>query len=536
MAKSRIKRGNRVYVYERENYRDEFGKVKHRNTSYLGVEVTENGKTYIIPPKKRLKEFEVIKSVRYGDISILYNIFKKYGIIELLDELVPRGGLPVGAVFASLAINHIVDRETLNMFSKWYQDTALEEFTNIPAKKMNSTNLGAVMKTFGKVGVEGMVDVCVKVFNKVKHLETESTSLLYDVTSTYFYAKKLPKVRPGYSRDDNSLPQINISLAATKNKGLPIFFRTYEGNITDVNTIHQLILDVKRIDFKVDVIILDRGMTSKKNLIDLAGSHLKIIGGIPLTSNEAKGSVECRISEENELIRPLGLVYYEDIPTSLFGISGRAIVCFNHSDLERERSTRLKKIAVAEKKIAELLDSETCNENSDYLEREVKAIIKGVSGYFIVKNENDETTVAPNVDERKRARLRDGKCLIFTTDFEKTASEIISLYFGKDVIEKIFNCLKNWLDMQPVRHFEEEIVDVYIFICYLAYLCLALYKHHLGATGWEGVRDSLDEMGRIRKTSLVFGEEKIDKTTILTKEQKDIFKKLGFEDMLIQCV
>ena len=55
MAKSRIKRGNRVYVYERENYRDENGKVKHRNTRYLGIEVIENGETKIISPKKRIK-------------------------------------------------------------------------------------------------------------------------------------------------------------------------------------------------------------------------------------------------------------------------------------------------------------------------------------------------------------------------------------------------------------------------------------------------------------------------------------------------
>jgi len=55
MAKNRIKRGNRVYLYERENYRDEFGKVKHRNTRYLGIGVVENGKTHIIPPKKAAK-------------------------------------------------------------------------------------------------------------------------------------------------------------------------------------------------------------------------------------------------------------------------------------------------------------------------------------------------------------------------------------------------------------------------------------------------------------------------------------------------
>ncbi len=38
MAKSRIKRGNRTYVYERKNYRDKNGKVKHEKPVYLGIE------------------------------------------------------------------------------------------------------------------------------------------------------------------------------------------------------------------------------------------------------------------------------------------------------------------------------------------------------------------------------------------------------------------------------------------------------------------------------------------------------------------
>jgi hypothetical protein len=51
---------------------------------------------------------------------------------------------------------------------------------------------------------------------------------------------------------------------------------------------------------------------------------IKIIGGISLISNEAKKFAECDISDENELIRPSGLIYYEDIHDSLFGIEGRA--------------------------------------------------------------------------------------------------------------------------------------------------------------------------------------------------------------------
>jgi hypothetical protein len=78
MAKTRIRRGSRVYVYERDNYRDSAGKVKHRNTRYLGIEETINGEKQISPPKKRFKEFEITKSVRYGDITVLFDLFKQY--------------------------------------------------------------------------------------------------------------------------------------------------------------------------------------------------------------------------------------------------------------------------------------------------------------------------------------------------------------------------------------------------------------------------------------------------------------------------
>jgi len=178
------------------------------------------------------------------------------------------------------------------------------------------------------------------------------------------------------------------------------------------------------------------------------------------------------------------------------------------------------------------LSSQTGNETLEGLEKEIKAAIRGVSDYFEINNDGKKITVNPHAENRKNARLRDGKCLLFTTNFEKSASEIISTYFGKDVIEKIFDCFKNWLDLQPVRHFEEGNIDVYIFICYLAYLALALYKHHLGVAGWEGVEDSLDELGRIRKTTLDFGGERHDKISVLTKEQKEIIEKLEFADAL----
>ena len=43
MAKTRIKRGNKTYVYERKNYRED-GKVKHGKAEYLGIEEIVDGK------------------------------------------------------------------------------------------------------------------------------------------------------------------------------------------------------------------------------------------------------------------------------------------------------------------------------------------------------------------------------------------------------------------------------------------------------------------------------------------------------------
>ncbi len=163
MAKSRIKRGNRTYVYERRNYRDKNSKVKHEKPVYLGIEEIVDGKLQITPPKRSQKDVTITQSVRYGDIAILYTLLNQYGIIKLLNDFIPRRGLPVGEVLASLAINHIIDRETMSMFSKWYQDTALEEFTRIAANKLNSTNLDEVMNSVKKLVPEGIVDVCIQI-------------------------------------------------------------------------------------------------------------------------------------------------------------------------------------------------------------------------------------------------------------------------------------------------------------------------------------------------------------------------------------
>ena len=43
------------------------------------------------------------------------------------------------------------------------------------------------MKTCRKICSEGIVDVCIERFNKIKHPEPETSTLIYDITATYFH-------------------------------------------------------------------------------------------------------------------------------------------------------------------------------------------------------------------------------------------------------------------------------------------------------------------------------------------------------------
>lgn len=44
------------------------------------------------------------ETVKYGDITALYDLFEQYELIRLLNRLIPERGLLVGEVFVSLAI------------------------------------------------------------------------------------------------------------------------------------------------------------------------------------------------------------------------------------------------------------------------------------------------------------------------------------------------------------------------------------------------------------------------------------------------
>jgi transposase len=104
-------------------------------------------------------------------------------------------------------------------------------------------------------------------------------------------------------------------------------------------------------------------------------------------------------------------------------------------------------------------------------------------------------------------------------------TELIPLYFGKDLVEKAFHTLKSVIRLRPIRHWLEQRVTAHVFICYLAYLLLSLLKYRLLPLNVSPEK-ALDELDTMYKVYLRDSKRKlqISRIVTVTKKQEEILK------------
>ena len=66
-------------------------------------------------------------------------------------------------------------------------------------------------------------------------------------------------IKYGYNRDKEKLPQLNLAVLFSQKAGLPVYFQSLPGNITDVTTLHNLLKTFKALGMKALHYVMDKG-------------------------------------------------------------------------------------------------------------------------------------------------------------------------------------------------------------------------------------------------------------------------------------
>lgn len=303
-----------------------------------------------------------------------------------------------------------------------------------------------------------------------RHLE-EGSSVLYDVTSSYYEGHACPLAQRGHDRDEKGKPIIVYGVLADR-IGRPIAVSVYPGNTGDPTTVPDQVETLKdRFGLTRVVLVGDRGMLTEKR-IDVIKTHPGIGWISALRSGAIRdlvegGSVQMSLFDEDltEFSSP-------DYPGE------RLIACFNPLLCNERTRKREDLLAATEKELARIA--------REARRRTKKPLDKGEIGkkvgkvldrfrmgkHFTLAIEEGAFSFSRNEESIERERALDGIYVIRTSEpAERLSSDdAVRSYKNLSRIEGAFRTLKG-LDLlvRPIWHRIPDRVKAHIFLCMLAY-------------------------------------------------------------------
>ena len=438
----RFKRGGRTYLAEVESKWVK-GKVVQRFIRYVGKEA--DGRTVL---STSVSDIEVQEVKLYGPLLVLHHLAERIGLRQHLGSY--------SSEILSMVYAHCLDYRSVNKMESWFERTDLNMMLNIEG--LTESRLLSGMDFLEQSNQE---DLQRKIFASVKGAyDLGDSGIIYDVTNTYLYGKRCPLGKLGHDKEGvKGRPLVQIGLGVTKDDGIAVLHKTFDGNIHDSRTLRDIITEFRHYGLKPGIIVYDRGITSGRNIADLKALQWDTICGVALTDDLkrfwrpiVKSSNRLHLKDRVQLNKTTFYVVAE--PYSIGKVKGTLHLCFNPQQQVDLRDSRR----------ADILDAQK-------LLREGKNIKPGLGKYFN-KRGNVITKVLDAAEEF------DGYSCIFTTHkIQKDA--LVQCYFDKDLVEKAFRSLKGVIKLQPIRHWLSQRVIAHIFICYLAFLLLSLLRHHL---------------------------------------------------------
>jgi len=448
----KIKKGDAIYLAKVESYRQD-GKVKQRVLEYVGKE--EDG----VPIQKvDINKIEVENVQQYADISIMYQL-----ALELkLNYLLGKHHKPIIA----LLIAHLICKGSILRVARWIENSTIREVVGL--NELTTAMLYNCLDdleecSFGAIE-QGIFEHWLKI------APGDNQSFVLDVTDTYYNGRHDQSMqRKG--KDGKVSKLIQIGLGVSFENGFPIFHKSYNGNISNI----KILEDLMRIMAQrgINTIVMDRGFYSQSNVEDLNKLKMTMIVGVKQSTGIKKNILD-KIERDkiyaakNQVTLKETYVYVEEVEF----LFGKMIVIYNpkYEALKRDRM---------------LADEAT--------DKEVKYV-----GYSLIFH---NTKLKPEI--------------------------VVKKYFDKDVVERSFRTMKGDAQLHPIRLWLPKRVNAHIKICYLSMCLLSLIKFRCKKIN-ASPAEIIQELQTVYKVNLKHSKtkQKFAKVVTLSNNQKNILKAL----------
>lgn len=352
---------------------------------------------------------------------------------------------------------------------------------------------------------------------------SERDLLCYDITSISSYSELNEYVRFGYNRDRESLPQVNLAMVVGQRTQLPVTYRILPGAINDVSTITNLLKGFDKLEFPTMDLVMDRGFYSQRNITGLFTHRHHFIIGVPAGRKWVRKIIDdC----QDAMHSPRGYRQLDEdslyMHTRLFQWPDNARRCYLHIYYTPHQAAddfaRL---------IQHLLLCKTELETGQL----DPAHQQDYEQYFVVK---DTPVRGRRVEYNDSAiaafRNRYAGFFAILTSRKMDARDALAIYRDKDGIEKLFDNLKNQLDLKRLRIHSSGRMAARVFVQFISLILMSQINKTLREQSLSSRYSARRLLGEMESLTRIHYQGKYrDITSEVTKSQREILTAFGLD-------
>jgi transposase len=519
------------------------------------------GRTADILARLQANEPLRVRSLSHGAVAALYALVQELDVAGVIDrQLSERGrrlrpaqlrrkestvpklhdSLTVGQSLALVAIGRACCATSKRAFAQWAKTTTLGQLAQVDLDRLTSQHFWEQMDQL-PVELIGSIEREL-VAGAVQRFQLPLDTLLFDATNFFTFIASsnrrcdLP-ARGKQKQKRNDLRQVGVALLCSRQHGIPLWHRTYAGNVADATCFAEVLPSLKQrmVDLRHDLesltVIYDKGNVSQANQRQVDGSKLHYVSALTVASQREL------VDKANPLLAPVEIADGEAVPAyrtkkSIWGAERTVVVLVSERLRQGQMAGVMQHVVKAQQWFSEQADTlRRGKQRRDRarIQRDIENHLKGRQHLtevlpFQLSGEDPKLTLAYHFDQPAFDALACntfGRIVLMTDRHDWSTAEIIRAYHGQAAVEAVFAHLKDpaHVALRPQHHWTDQKLHVHVFTCVLGYFLASLL--HLRArranAPHASIESLLDALEKIRRVTVVRQASKSSKPRLTTQ-------------------
>lgn len=514
------KKKGRPYLYVREVARVD-GKPKVVFQQYIGspdrVAAMARGET-----QETLK----LCVEEYGALWLAQQMDQEIDLAGIVDSVVPPAsrekGPTIGEYFLYCVWNRMIEAVSKRKLSEWYNRTAIQQIRPVDLDELTSPRY---WEKWDRVSEQALEEISHRFFSRIWEVERPMADcLLFDTTNYYTYMGSQTDsdlaVRGKNKAGKHHLRQVGLGLMVTRKSRLPIYYKTYPGNLHDSKHFAEVMEEMFSIVGGLNqtkerlTVVIDKGMNSEENfawLDDHARMHFvttystyyaEDLAAIPLEHFEPVDTEKNQRLLDEE--RPEERLLAYRTRGEFWGKERAVVVTFNPATYRKQSYTLDRKLEEIRQELlvmrAKVRDDQPQWRDSDTIwERYYRLCERFHVSSDLYDLEIEKDSIGLTMSFRKNAywvdrhRDRMGKSVIVTDNTDWTTKQIVNANLDRWQVEDRFRQSKNddRVGAQPMRHWTDSKLRCHFFSCVVALTYLRRLELKLARAGIQRTADDV---------------------------------------------